>query len=262
MRHHIFTIICCILAAAASLAAKASPLTAQADSAYLKQDYKEAVRLYQQAIENEGVSPRLWYDLGNAWYRCDNLGRAMLCYQRALNIDPSMKEARLNLNFVKTRITDRPEDDTTFLTNIDRSVMRWMHPNTWAWLALLLFVCLLGSAALYIFADNVRLRKAGFFGGFIILILTVYASTQAWSSARMLRSSHLAVVTVPSARLQAEPGDAGQKGHAPVMLSEGNIVEVTDSMTVPGENVSPKWYNVRINNATKAWIRASEVEQI
>jgi hypothetical protein len=47
-----------------------------------------------------------------------------------------------------------------------------------------------------------------------------------------------------------------------VTIHEGTKVEIIDSIATPDDPVSPKWYNVKINNSAKAWLRASDVERI
>lgn len=238
----------------------ASNLTEQADSAYNNEDYRLAIRLYLRTINEQGFSPEVYYNLANAYYRIDDLGQAVLYYQRALNLDPSMKDARTNLEFVKTKILDRPEDNSTFLTNLHESIIAIYSPDTWAWIAFGLFALLIGSVALYIFTSNVSLRKVGFFGAIIILVITVYASIIAWQSANAYKGSNKAVVIVPTANLRTRPGENNTDKVIPI--HEGTILEITDSMTMPGESSSPKWYDVKISNSSRAWVKASDVERI
>lgn len=238
----------------------ASSLTEQADSAYNHEDYRLAIRLYLRTANEQGFSPELYYNLANAYYRIDDLGKAVLYYQRALNLDPSMKDARTNLEFVKTKVLDRPEDNSTFLTNLHESILASYSPDTWAWIAFGLFALLISSIALYIFTSNVMFRKIGFFGAFVILILTIYASVIAWQSADAYNGSNKAVVIVPTANLRTRPGENNTDKVIPI--HEGTILEITDSMTMPGESASPKWYDVKISNSSRAWVKASDVEKI
>ena len=244
----------------ATSASLGSTLTEQADSAYNNEDYRMAIRLYLRTINEQGFSPEVYYNLANAYYRIDELGKAVLYYQRALNLDPSMADARTNLEFVKTKIADRPEDYSTFLTNVHENIMATYSPDTWAWIAFALFALLIGSIAVYIFTSNVMLRKTGFFGAIILLLLTVYASVIAWQSAAAYKGSNKAVVTVPTANLRTRPGENITDKVIPI--HEGTVIEITDSMTMPGESAAVKWYDVKIFNSTRAWIKASDVEKI
>lgn len=97
-----------ILALTVAFPAAGATLTQEADSAYMRDDFAEATRLYLQIAETEGTSSDLYYNLGNCYYRQKQPGKAILYYERALRLDPSNEDARANLEFVNTKITDEP----------------------------------------------------------------------------------------------------------------------------------------------------------
>lgn len=258
MRRIIFAFIAILLC---TLASQAQSLAIQADSAYNQQDYNTAVRLYHQAMNNEGVSPQLYYNLGNTYYRLGKLGRSVLYYRRALNLDPSFSEARDNLAFVNTQILDKPEDDSSFLGNLHRSILEKLSPNAWAWTAFALFAITLILAALYVFSSSIALRKIGFFGGFVFLVIFIYALVIAHQSSSGAFNTSYAVIITPTSNLSTSPG--GQNENSKIIpLHEGTVVEITDSIVLPGETSSPLWYNVKINNSTSAWARSADLERI
>lgn len=255
MKHVFLSIILCI---AGALAAGAQSAATQADSAYNQGHFELAEELYQQAATNQGVSAQLYFNLGNTNYRLGRLGKAVVYYERALMMDPSMADARTNLDFVNTKILDKPEDDSTFLGNLHRSVTSWLSPNGWAWLAFVLFAAVLGCVALYIFSSAVMLRKTGFFGGFVLLIAFAYTLAIAAQTSSAPFSHMRAVVIQPTANLSTTPGSTAD-GTKIIPVHEGTVLEIVDSMAVPG---SPVWYDVKINNSTRAWVSASDIEKI
>ena len=125
-----------------------------------------------------------------------------------------------------------------------------------------IFVLLMGAIALYIFSRNVPARKSGFFGGIVLLVLFVYTLATAYDSMASARSHESAVVTAPSTQLSSTPRASRTASDKVVTIHEGTKVEIVDSVATPDDPVSPKWYNVKINNGTKAWLRASDVERI
>ena len=253
-----------ILTLLASVFIHCSALTTgeEADSAYNKENYREAIELYTRSIAEDGMSANAYYNLGNAYFRNDNLGKAVVSYERALKLDPTDADARQNLEFVRSRIQDKPEDDTAFFARLHRSVMHTLKPDTWAWTAFGIFVLLMGAIALYIFSRNVPARKSGFFGGIVLLVLFVYTLATAYDSMASARSHESAVVTTPSTQLSSTPRASRTASDKVVPIHEGTKVEIVDSVATPDDPVSPKWYNVKINNGTKAWLRASDVERI
>ncbi len=234
----------------------------QADSAYNKESYREAIDLYNQSIEKEGRSSTIYYNLGNAYFRNDNLGKAVVSYERALRLNPSNEDARQNLDFVRSRIQDRPEDDTPFIARLHSSIVAFMSPDAWAWTAFIIFVLLAGAVALYIFSQEIVLRKAGFFGGIVLLVAFAYIIGVAADAASTAKSHEDAVVIVPSTQLTSAPRAAKGASDKVVTIHEGTKVAIVDSVATPDDPISPKWYNVKINNGTKAWLRASDVERI
>ena len=243
-------------------AAKAMTLAEQADSAYNKDDYRMAIELYKQSIATVGASADIYFNLGNAYYRSGKPGMAVVCYERALSLDPTDSDARTNLEFVRAQIQDKPEDDTAFLASVHKSILSSMTANGWAWTAFVLFLLLLGAVALYIFSRSVASRKVGFFGGMVLIVFFLYSLWLAYQSYAVANTHEEAVVIVPSTQLTSAPRASRTSADKVVTIHEGTKVEIIDSIATPDDPVSPKWYNVKINNTTKAWLRASDVERI
>ena len=239
----------------------AASLAASADSAYTADDFPRAIALYSQALATDGHSPDLYYNLGNAYYRNGNIGRAIVAYNRCLRLDPANSDARANLAFVNSRIQDLPEDDSSFLSRLHIGIVTAVSANTWAWLALGVFALTLAAVAVYIFGRGVLLRKVGFFGAFILATFTVYFIVVAADAAARVRDHSHAIVTVPTTFLNSIPRQPKQTDKV-VPLHEGTRVEIIDSVPTPDDPVSPRWYNVKINNSTHAWLRATDVERI
>ena len=76
----------------------------QADSAYNKEDYASASRLYNKYLQEVGQSPTVLYNLANTYYRMGSIGRAIINYERALRLDPSFTDARTNLDYVNSKL--------------------------------------------------------------------------------------------------------------------------------------------------------------
>ena len=68
-------------------------------------------------------------------------------------------------------------------------------------------------------------------------------------------------MTVPTTLLNSVPRQPKQTEKV-VPLHEGTKVQIIDSVSTPDDPVSPRWYNVKINNSTGAWLRATDVERI
>lgn len=76
---------------------------AQAHEAYRAENFAEAARLYEMAVEGGSRSAALFYNLGNARFRAGEIGRAILNYERALALQPEHPEARANLSVARQK---------------------------------------------------------------------------------------------------------------------------------------------------------------
>ncbi len=240
----------------------ATSLTQQADSAYMQDNFAKATELYLKIAAEEGTSANLYYNIGNCYYRQGKPGMAILYYERALRLDPSDKDARANLEFVNTKITDEPGDRGMFISNTVNGFACKIPANTWAAIAIGSFVLLLGAIALYVFTSTIALRKAGFFGGIILLFICICANICASIATRYSTSGKEAVIVVPSTLLSTSPRVPKDRSEEAVLLHEGTMVVIIDSVATRIDSTATKWYDVKIDNNTRAWVKGSDIEKI
>jgi len=245
-------------------ASAAADIIEQADSAYTDDDFATAAALYTQAISEQGPSAKLYYNLGNAYYRAGKPGNAILSYERALRLDPTDEDIRYNLDFVNSRIIDRPGERGTFLGNLLDTLALSALSNTWAWLGFACFVLTVAALLAYLFGRGVRLRKVGFFGGLLTLLGTFFFLFFAFRSASLASTRESAIVTSASTILSTVPRTPTDRSQEAMLLHEGTKVEILDSVASrqSGDSIPSRWYEVQVDNAHRAWINASDVERI
>lgn len=240
----------------------AAGTVADADSAYARRDYAAALSAYNKALDNEGSSSNLYYNIGNTYYRLGNIGQAVLFYERALKINPANEDATANLTFVRNHIQGSPEDDTTFLGKMHQSIKSEMTPDAWAWTAFAIFVLVCATVALYLFTDRITLRKIGFFGALILSAVFIYTFAVAYQTANAIDDNSYAIVTSPVTNLRSEPTTNVAKTAKTVPLPAGSKVEIVDSLSTPKDPQVQLWYEVKINNNSRAWMNAADAERI
>ncbi|MDE5960818.1 MAG: tetratricopeptide repeat protein, partial [Duncaniella sp.] len=194
-----------ILAACGLFSRAESPLIQQADSAYTADNFKEAADTYLHVIATEGNSAALQYNLGNCYYRLGEMGKAILAYERALRFDPTFDDARTNLEFINSKITDRPGERGTFLGNALDSIANTARSNSWAWIGFACFVLTLLGVLAYLFSDIIVVRKIGFFGGLLTFFGCICFIFLAFRSATIATAENVAIITSPSTILSTSP---------------------------------------------------------
>jgi len=86
---------------ASSAIPPANSAFAQANQAYNRGDYSDAVRGYRTILAQQGYSGPVLFNLGNAWSRLNQPGRAVLNYERALRLAPGDEAIANNLRRVR-----------------------------------------------------------------------------------------------------------------------------------------------------------------
>lgn len=246
---------------ATSIVGRAASLPEQADSAYNNLAYTRALELYKSTLDSLGASADLYYNLGNTYYRLKEPGRAILWYERALLLDPTHKDARANLDFVNTTITDKPIDNRSLIQRKFTAFVDSARTDTWAWTASIFFIVAVISAVIYLTGSKVRVRKLSFFGGLVSLGCAVFFIVISSMSASTSTRHNEAIVIMPAAHLSTTPRASSDPSTQAFLLHEGTKVELVDSLIKTGENPE-RWYEVKIGNTARAWINGEDIEII
>jgi tetratricopeptide (TPR) repeat protein len=90
-----------LLLVAASLAWAESPQTLffRANTLYAEERYAEAAAAYEQVLAGGHESGNLYFNLGNAWFKQGDVGRAILNYERARRLIPRDPDLEANLGY-------------------------------------------------------------------------------------------------------------------------------------------------------------------
>ena len=225
---------------------------AEADSAYVRGQYQQAIKDYEMLLK-QGASADLYYNLGNAYYRSENITRAVLNYERALLLSPGDRDIRFNLQIARAKTIDKivPESEMFFFTWY-RSLVNLMSVDAWAWTALIALALLIVLLLVYLFSERIWLRKIGFFGGFVLLILFALSNLFAWQQKQDLLFRKGAIVISPSVTVKSTPA---KNGTDLFILHEGTKVSITDG-TMKG------WMGIRIADGKEGWIESNMIEEI
>ena len=224
----------------------------EADSAYVKGQYQEAIKGYE-ALLKQGASADLYYNLGNAYYRTENITRAVLNYERALLLSPSDRDIYFNLQLARSKTIDKitPEQEMFFVTWY-RSLVNLASVDGWARTALLALALAIVLALIYLFSERIWLRKVGFFGAMVLIVLFVISNVFAHQQKELLMNHSGAIVISSAVTVKSTPA---KQGTDLFILHEGTKVTITDfSMK--------DWKEIRLADGKEGWIESDKIELI
>ncbi|MDE7441132.1 MAG: tetratricopeptide repeat protein [Muribaculaceae bacterium] len=242
----------------------------EAQKAYTDGDFAQAAAIYEEVAAEKGVSAPLLTNMGNAYFKTGDYGHAMLCYRRALRIDPSDTQAKDNISYIESKVEDNNKaeakgkkvsvapEDRSFFSSVRRYIVYSHSSDSWALWAGSLFVLTCVCAALYIFASGVLVRKIGFFGGFIAFGFSLITLLFALVNASDRKKSVEGVVTAYKVQLLSEPHKDAKATVNP--LTRGTVLNIQEEEQEPGDSL--KWYRVRLNSDYSGWIDANDFQPI
>ena len=225
---------------------------AQADSLYTAERYQEAAQQYE-ALLKQGESADIYYNLGNAYYRMDDITHAVLAYERALLLSPGDADVRFNLQMARSKTIDKivPESEMFFVTWY-RSLVRLMSVDAWGRTALISLVCAMLLVLVYLFAQRIWLRKVGFFGGMLFFVVFLAANVFGFQQQRSLLHRTGAIIIRSAVPVKSTPS---KNGTDLFILHEGTRVNVIDD-TMRG------WREIRVADGKSGWLEIKDIEVI
>jgi len=234
-------------------------ISAATDSLFIKGNqlyqqgrYELALEQYRMILESGLESADLYYNMGNAAYRSNSIGYAILYFEKALKLDPSHEDASNNLEFAsRYRVDTFEEVPELFIRTWMRAFLMRFSERTWSLVSLLLFALITLSVLVYIFARPLLLKKVGFFTA--LIGIAIFISTFAAAIARHKSIVHpdAAIILAPSVVVRSSPSDTGTELF---ILHEGTRIKVNEGVT--------GWQNIRVIDGREGWISSSDFESI
>ena len=226
---------------------------AEADALYEKGDYSEAAAAYKSLLRTHGVAAEVYYNLGNCCYKLDDIPGAVLNYERALLLSPGDADIRANLAMARGRTTDRvvPPSEMFFVTWW-RDLSNSMNLAAWTWLGIVSFVLMLVGLLLYMLVTPLVIRKVGFYGAVVLLLVTIVTNLAALSQHLSLTRRQTAIIFAPAVTVKSSPSYTGTDLF---LIHEGAKVEILD-------NSMKEWMEVKFEEGKQGWIPVDAAEII
>ena len=221
--------------------------------AYTDGKFADASTAWTSIEESGQKSAKLYYNLGNAWFKQGNYPKAILNYERALRLDPSYSDARYNLEFTSNFVQDKIEPVPEFiLKSVARKVCYVMGSNAWAVIFLVLLAAALMMGLLFLLGSSVGKRRAGFYCGIVLLLLSAGAlSFSIWQKSDSVKTD-TAIVMSPVSSVKSSPSSGSSKDL--FVIHEGTKVTILDEVG--------SWKNISLADGRQGWLPAADLEVI
>jgi tetratricopeptide (TPR) repeat protein len=236
-------ILCSAVSAASSFAQTEGDFT-KANQEYAQGHFTEAISGYEAFVRAGQWSANLFYDLGNAYFRVGDFGRAILNYERALALERHHPEATANLQIAR---------DEAHALELQQSgperYLQFASVNEYSIAAAIAFWLAVFAIVVLIFA---RRRSATLIATLIFcLLVSAVAIYAAYTLERGSNGSALAIVTGKNVQARLATADTA---NSVLALPPGSEVEI---LSTRGD-----WIYAALPNSLRGWIPAKDAQQV
>lgn len=243
-----------LIAATVSFLASArnTPLFNEANTFYNEGQYQKAIDNYLKILESNEHSAALYYNLGNAYYKLNQVAPSIYYYEKALQLAPGDADIKNNLVFAQNMAIDDIETlPQTGVTSLLKKSIGALPSNTWAILAVACMLVFVAGFILYYLARYRNRKRLFFTASMVALTGAVLSFAFAYYTYHTDKDRRPAIVFEKEIPVKAEPNTRSEEVF---LLHEGTKVEVRDAL---GE-----WKKIRLSDGKTGWLPAEAVKEV
>ena len=244
LKNGMLVILLTFLASSARAATEEATVFARANEEYATGHYRQAIKDYESLVRAKRWNAGLFYNLGNAWFRIGDFGRAILQYERALVLDRQHPEAQANLRLVRdeARALELPKTPA-------QRYLSFATPGQCVWAAALAFWVAIFALTFFLLSSRRSRSSLAAFATALLLgggAVFAYYTLQSGPQGR-------AVAIVTEKNIQARVATADNAG-AVLVLPAGSEVKI---LSKRGD-----WVYAALPNKRNGWIPAASAEPV
>jgi tetratricopeptide (TPR) repeat protein len=232
--------------------AQPTELLEKANKEYIDNNYEEAIVLYEQIVNSGYSSAALYYNLGSAYYKLNDIANSILNFERAKQLAPGDDRIDHNLNIARLYVVDKIEVLPQFFLSRWIDNMRASNSSDgWAIWSIVLFALFVILGSVYFLASSSSVKKIMFFISIFVLLTSVISLKFSADQKDVIMEKSYGIVFAKSVTLKSSPDESGTNLF---LLHEGTKVKVTDKV---GD-----WVEIMVSDGNRGWLKSSDVEVI
>ena len=215
---------------------------------YTNGDYQNAVNGYLDVLDSGFESAELYFNLGNSFYKLNNIPDSNFYYEKAKSISPNDDDILTNLIFAKNLRIDKIEVlPITQMQNFKLSILNLFSEKGWS-ISLISLIWFMSFAFIfYIISKDSKFKRLYFTLSIVFIILsslTLFINFEK----KKLSEIKYAIVYDKEIEVWSEPNNISE---LKFLLHEGTKVKQLD--------VIEDWVNIQLENGTLGWIQSSSL---
>jgi tetratricopeptide (TPR) repeat protein len=222
------------------------------NKAYTAGMFSQAISYYQEVLKNGAASPELYYNLGNAYFKSNDIPSAILYYEKAKKLHPNDENIEFNLKVANSKIADKIEQvPQLFIKRWWTALFNLLSLDVLAVISIASFALFFVLLSIFLFASPLWVRKIAFWCSVAFLVLSVSSFVIAQRKHHAFKAQKEAIVFTPAVTVKSSP-DVNSVDL--FVVHEGAKVIILDTIST--------WQEIRIGNGSEGWIKAADTRRI
>ncbi len=221
----------------------------KAEKAYDSKNYKEAIFNYEELVSDGFKSYQLYYNLGNAYYKNNQLGKAIYYYELARKINPNDEDVRINLGIASAKTIDKIDaKENFFISAVKSNLLSSFSTSTWAWFSILLLIIACILFFIFFSSNNLPLKRFSFLLSCVLVISFTLTYSLGYSALKAKSENKFAIITNKEIKIMNEPTVAAS---TKFNLHEGTKIRVIEN--------NGDWLLIKLDNGNEGWVKIIDV---
>ena len=225
----------------------------EANNFYNNSKYEKSVEIYLEILDSGHHSAELYYNLGNSFYKLNNIANSILYYEKSLKLNPKDKDVINNLKMVNNGIIDDilkiPE---SFIKNQLNNLSNNFSYSSWGLILIIFSFLFLLVFIIYFFSKDPIVKRASFTSLFILVFLIGITLKISFNAYEKNYIEKYAIIFSTKIEIKSEPNARSENL---LTLHLGTKVKIID-------NFNEKWVKIKLVNGQEGWINNNEIKII
>jgi len=218
-----------------------------ANKDYLEGRYEDAIEKYHKILLDNVESGEVYFNLGNAYYKTNQYGRAILYYEKSRKYLAGDDALEKNLKLARVRIIDKIEPvPQLFLRVWWNKILNLFSIEIYAWITFIIFVFLISIIAIRFLSGRSFNRILAIISSLFIITFFIFLN-----KVYIFETIQFGIILSQKVAVVSEPNLTGTEVF---ILHEGTKVQINRTL---GE-----WIEIKIADGKTGWLKTDTLEYI
>jgi len=224
----------------------------QGNKAYEEGNYKEAIKKYEEILDNRYESWELYYNLGNSYYKEGKIGLAVLNYERAKQLQPDNEDINFNLKLANLRVIDKIQTPPQFfLFEFYETVKNIFSINTLSVIVIISYITLISLLIVLIIARIRIFRGLIKAATYVVAVIVILISLTLYAKVHDKNQKKYGIILATRINVYSSPDENGTEVFS---LHEGAKFQLQRDIN--------EWAQIRLSDGKTGWLKRDSFEII